>query len=162
MPRGRGVGRVDDDVRLGLRRVLAPPVGERGVEEEVRLRRQQRKREAPRELLVGDLAGRVVERQRVEPGLGEPLAAQLELAGRRREAALGVRARALAAVDLGVAALAQAGQADARRVALERLREHLLVALVEARVREAERVRQQPEDLAVGARLAERARSPAR
>ena len=66
-----------------------------------------------------------------------------------------MRARALAAVDLGVAALAQPGEADAGRVALERGREHLLVGLLEARVGEAEPAREQPEDLAVGARLAD-------
>ena len=42
------------------------------------------------------------------------------------------------------------------RVAVERHGEQLLVRLGEARVVDAERARQQPEDLAVGARLAER------
>jgi hypothetical protein len=53
---------VDHHERLRLRGVLALLIREGGVEEEVRLRRDQREREARGELGVGDLGRRLVDR----------------------------------------------------------------------------------------------------
>ena len=78
-------------------------------------------------------------RQRVDALVGERVGAQLELAGRRAEAARGVRQRALAEVDLGEPARAEVGGVDRGGCGGEHLGEHLLVGLAEGRVVEAER-----------------------
>ena len=76
----------------------------------------------------------------------------MTLAGLGGEAAVGVRRRPLAQVDLGPAALAQVALLEAR----EQLVDELLVRLAEERVVEAEPRREQPEGLRVGLGLAER------
>ena len=104
-PRRRGAATT---LGLGLRRVLALLVGERRVEEQVRLRRDQREREALGQPGVGHLGGRRV-------------VARAAPAGRRgAEAALGVRRRALAEIDLR-ASRARAGRPASKPPAQQRL-----------------------------------------
>ena len=82
---------VQDHERLGLRRMLAALVRERRVEEQMRLGRDQREREARRESGVADF-GRLLEpRQWVDSVTGELGAVQRHLSRRGAEPALGVR-----------------------------------------------------------------------
>ena len=158
MPRGR-VGGMDDDERLGLGAVLAALVGERGVQEQVRLGRDQREREALRQRASATSAGGS-ERQRVDARSASPSArsASCPSAVPKPPSACGT---ALAEVDLDPAALAQRVERDAGGRAGEQGGEHLLVGLAEARVVEAHPRGQQPEDLGVGLGC-RAARSPAR
>ena len=140
MPRASASVGVQHDLGMRLRRVLAALVGERGVEEEVRLGRHEREREATGQLLVGHLGRRHV------------VGMKLELAGLGDEVAVGVRRLALAEVDLGPAPLAEA----VAREVLQQLLHQLLVGVGEAGVRQAEALGQQPEGLRVRLRLPQR------
>src|SRR5213079_3429769 len=81
--------------RLALEFAEARQVGEGGIQEVARRRREKGEREAPRQRLVADLGRRVVEGQRIDALLLQPLAMQLALARRRGEPTLGERREAL-------------------------------------------------------------------
>ena len=137
---GLGVGRVDNQLGLGLGGELAALVGEARVQEQMRLRGDQRQREA------------LVERGVEHLGRRHELRSQRDLARLGAEASLGVRDRPLTEIDLGPAAFTQAVFLEA----LEELVDQLLVAVCEAGIVEPEARREQTKGLGVRLGLTER------
>src|SRR4029079_9498427 len=120
---------------------------ERRIEEMARGGREEGKRIALGERLVGDLGRRVVEGQRIDALLFEPPTIELALARGRREAALGERRKAarhaeplpaLALQRIPVQLRVERGAADA------------FVGVLEARLVEAQARGEPAEDLRVG------------
>src|SRR5688572_23483067 len=95
----RRVLRMHVEVRLALEIPEPRQVGEAGVEEMARRRRQEGEREARRKLSVGRLGRRIEERQRVDALPLEPGAMQLALAGGGGKPARGERREPLGQVE---------------------------------------------------------------
>src|SRR5438067_6014825 len=121
-------------MRLALELAKARQVGEARVQEVACRRRDERQRIALGKRGIGHFERRVVERQRIYALLFQPLAVELALAARRREAALGEGRKALGHREaLPAVALERlpVGLAGERRAA------DVFVAVAEARLIES-------------------------
>src|SRR5262245_54884802 len=136
-------------------------IREARVQEITARRRDERERVAPRQLgrRLHVLARRSVGGQRIETHLRRSLAVELAFSRRRREAALGKRRIAFGYREALPAARLHCFPvyvAHARLLRSQRLSAHVLVGIVEAGILEAHPLREEPEHLDVGLRLAER------